>query len=100
MHFYLPNYSPKLSHIRDRFGFIKSGTKIYYFGVMNPVKNSVWEIIKSGHLYYDEPFFIVPNQFYKSAIETGEYNIGMVYISETNQTNWYLSDQKVIINNY
>lgn len=91
---------PIKHNLKDRFGFIMSEDKMYYFGVVNPIHESFSEVVKNKSLFEESSFFIIPPQFFERAIIKGDYKIGMVFLDKTDQLHWYLSDEKVKITNY
>ncbi|MES2795022.1 MAG: hypothetical protein V4683_03595 [Bacteroidota bacterium] len=88
------------SRIKSQFGFIKSTANIYYFGVMNPINPSCSEMLSNLKLFGGNSYYVIDKTYFDIAIQKGEYQFGMAIIDEKDQLQWYISDQKVKIENY
>lgn len=99
INFRLLKNDPKKNGIKQRFGFIKSATNIYYFGVVNPINSNSKDMIFNQQLFGEEPFYIIPPKFFDIAIKQDSYQFGVVFIDEKNRQTWYISDKKIKIEN-
>ena len=90
---------PKKNQLIERFGFIKSAENIYYFGVVNPINSDKKDMILNRQLFGEEPFYIIPPKFLDLALKQDLYQFGVVFIDKKNQPIWYVSDQKIKIEN-
>ncbi len=84
----------------NSFGFIKSATETYYFGVGKLLNNSKKEIIFGKALFDNKPFFVVGKTYFDIAIKAGEYNFGFVFFDKKGNQKWYTTEQKIKIENY
>lgn len=96
----MPDSLKKKKNIKKRFGLVMSKEDIYFFGVLNPLLRSKREMVKTLRVFDEAPHFNIAPKYFQSSIKKGEYQLGMVFVDHNDNVNWFISDQKVNLENY
>ena len=64
------------------------------------LNNSKLNLILGKALFDNKPFFVIGKTYFDIAIKAGNYNYGFVFYDKKGNQKWFITDQKLQIENY